>query len=86
MITRFAPSLTGYLHLGHVLHMIYVWGIARAQGGQVICRIDVKADLKARMAQGFTPPEPKYRTGAFAKYAKLVHSASDGAVTSFPFD
>jgi dihydroxy-acid dehydratase len=49
-------------------------------------RIDVNADLKARMAKGFTPPEPKYRHGAYAKYAKLVHSASDGAVTSFPFD
>ena len=38
--TRFAPSLTGYLHLGHVLHMIYVWGIARAKGGRVIARIE----------------------------------------------
>jgi glutamyl-tRNA synthetase/glutamyl-Q tRNA(Asp) synthetase len=40
MKTRFAPSLTGYLHLGHVLHMIYVWGIARAQGAEVVCRIE----------------------------------------------
>jgi glutamyl-tRNA synthetase/glutamyl-Q tRNA(Asp) synthetase len=40
MITRFAPSLTGYLHLGHVLHMLYVWGIARANSGQVLCRIE----------------------------------------------
>ena len=40
MITRFAPSLTGYLHLGHVLHMLYVWGIARAKGGRVISRIE----------------------------------------------
>jgi len=38
--TRFAPSLTGYLHLGHVLHMIYVWGIARARGGRVVSRIE----------------------------------------------
>ena len=38
--TRFAPSLTGYLHLGHVLHMVYVWGIARAKGGRVISRIE----------------------------------------------
>lgn len=40
MTTRFAPSLTGYLHLGHVLHMIYVWGIARAKGAQVVSRIE----------------------------------------------
>lgn len=40
MTTRFAPSLTGYLHLGHVFHMLYVWGVARARGGKVICRIE----------------------------------------------
>lgn len=38
--TRFAPSLTGYLHLGHVLHMIHVWGIARSTGGRVVSRIE----------------------------------------------
>jgi dihydroxyacid dehydratase/phosphogluconate dehydratase len=27
-------------------------------------------------------PKPRYRTGALAKYARLVSSASDGAVTS----
>ena len=40
MTTRFAPSLTGYLHLGHVLHMIHVWGVARAQSGKVLSRIE----------------------------------------------
>jgi glutamyl-tRNA synthetase/glutamyl-Q tRNA(Asp) synthetase len=40
MLTRFAPSLTGYLHLGHVLHMLYVWAIARANGAKVLCRIE----------------------------------------------
>ncbi len=40
MVTRFAPSLTGYLHLGHVLHMLYVWGLARTNSGKVICRIE----------------------------------------------
>ncbi|MBT8045587.1 MAG: hypothetical protein KJN67_00345, partial [Pontiella sp.] len=40
MTTRFAPSLTGYLHLGHVLHMLYVWGIARKTGAQVVSRIE----------------------------------------------
>ncbi len=40
MITRFAPSLTGYLHLGHVLHMLYVWGVARARGAKVAARIE----------------------------------------------
>ena len=40
MRTRFAPSLTGYLHLGHVLHMLYVWGVAKACGAEVLYRIE----------------------------------------------
>jgi glutamyl-Q tRNA(Asp) synthetase len=39
-LTRFAPSPTGYLHLGHVVNAIYVWGIARALGGRVLLRIE----------------------------------------------
>jgi glutamyl-tRNA synthetase/glutamyl-Q tRNA(Asp) synthetase len=39
-ITRFAPSPTGYLHLGHVVNAIYVWGIAGALGGKVLLRIE----------------------------------------------
>jgi glutamyl-tRNA synthetase/glutamyl-Q tRNA(Asp) synthetase len=39
-VTRFAPSPTGYLHLGHVVNAIYVWGLARARGGRVILRIE----------------------------------------------
>ena len=50
MITRFAPSLTGYLHLGHVLHMIYVWGLARAKEGTVISRIE-DHDLSRRRSE-----------------------------------
>ena len=40
LITRFAPAPTGYLHLGHVLNAIYVWGIARASDGRVLLRIE----------------------------------------------
>ena len=47
--------------------------------------INVDADLAAR-AKNWTKPAPKYRSGAYAKYAALVQSASKGAVTSFPFD
>jgi glutamyl/glutaminyl-tRNA synthetase len=38
--TRFAPSPTGYLHLGHVVNAIYVWGLARAHRGSVLLRIE----------------------------------------------
>ena len=40
MITRFAPSPTGHLHLGHLLNAIYVWRLARRAGGQVRLRIE----------------------------------------------
>src|SRR5689334_1215225 len=39
-LTRFAPSPTGYLHLGHVANAVYVWGIARALGGRVLLRLE----------------------------------------------
>ena len=39
-LTRFAPSPTGYLHLGHVANAIHVWGIARALGGRVLLRLE----------------------------------------------
>ncbi len=38
------------------------------------------AELRARLA-GWTPPAPAFRTGVMAKYARLVSSASEGAVT-----
>jgi glutamyl/glutaminyl-tRNA synthetase len=38
--TRFAPSPTGRLHLGHLLNALYVWGIARATGGTVVLRVE----------------------------------------------
>jgi glutamyl-tRNA synthetase/glutamyl-Q tRNA(Asp) synthetase len=40
LVTRFAPSPTGYLHLGHVVNAIYVWGLARARSGRVILRLE----------------------------------------------
>ncbi len=39
-LTRFAPSPTGYLHLGHVANAVWVWGIARALGGRVLLRLE----------------------------------------------
>jgi dihydroxy-acid dehydratase len=45
-------------------------------------RIDVEAPLDARRAR-WTAPAARYSGGALAKYAQLVSSASDGAVTGF---
>ncbi len=46
-------------------------------------RIDTDADLESRRAD-WQPRKPAYASGALAKYAYLVSSASEGAVTSFP--
>jgi glutamyl-Q tRNA(Asp) synthetase len=48
MLTRFAPSPTGYLHLGHVVNAIYAWGLARAAGGQVLLRIEDHDRIRCR--------------------------------------
>ncbi|MEZ5997324.1 MAG: tRNA glutamyl-Q(34) synthetase GluQRS [Hyphomonas sp.] len=39
-VTRFAPSPTGYLHLGHAASAFHVWDGARAAGGTVLLRIE----------------------------------------------
>jgi len=40
VVTRFAPSPTGYLHLGHVRNAIEVWRFAREHGGRVLLRVE----------------------------------------------
>jgi dihydroxy-acid dehydratase len=47
-------------------------------------RLDVmisEAEMNTRRGQWAAPP-PRYTTGVMAKYAKLVSSASQGAVTN----
>jgi len=48
VLTRFAPSPTGYLHLGHVANAIYVWGVAGARGGRVRLRIEDHDRIRSR--------------------------------------
>jgi len=38
--TRFAPSPTGYLHIGGVRTALFCWLFARGQGGKFVLRID----------------------------------------------
>lgn len=87
---RFSGASYGFV-IGHVAPEAAHGGpIAFVQNGDKVTidveaqTINVGADLKAR-SKGWTPPTPKYPSGAYAKFAKLVGSASKGAVTSFPF-
>jgi dihydroxy-acid dehydratase len=44
-------------------------------------RAELSDDEIAARLRDVKHPEPRYRSGVFAKYAALVSSASEGAVT-----
>lgn len=48
LVTRFAPSPTGYLHLGHVVNAICVWGIAQVVGARVVLRLEDHDRVRCR--------------------------------------
>jgi dihydroxy-acid dehydratase len=87
---RFSGGTHG-LMIGHVAPEAALGGpIALvAEGDSIVVDVDAhelnlevdEAVLAERRAR-WTPPEPKYRTGALAKYAALVSSASEGAITN----
>lgn len=85
---RFSGATYGFM-VGHVCPEASLGGpIAFLQDGDTITidvdarTLSVDADLQAR-AKGWTP-KPRALQGAYAKFAALVSSASEGAVTSFP--
>ena len=46
--------------------------------------VDLSAEAIADRLDSWSPPSPRYSTGVMAKYAALVSSASEGAVTRVP--
>ncbi len=86
---RFSGATHG-LMAGHVAPEAAVGGpIAVIQEGDIIVfdiekrRLDVELpeeELKRRLAE-WKPPEARYSSGVFHKYAALVSSASEGALT-----
>src|SRR3954447_15891317 len=40
IVTRFAPSPTGYLHLGHAFSALAAWHRARDAGGRFLLRLE----------------------------------------------
>ena len=72
IISRFAPAPTGFLHLGHVVNAVRVWGETQARSGRVLLRIEdhdrqrsrrrfEKAILEDLAWLGFAPDEPPVR-------------------------
>jgi glutamyl-tRNA synthetase/glutamyl-Q tRNA(Asp) synthetase len=48
VLTRYAPSPTGHLHLGHIVNAIYVWGLARTANGRVLLRMEDHDRIRCR--------------------------------------
>ena len=83
---RFSGATHGFV-VGHVAPEAADGGpIALVRDGDTVTldlesrRLDVEEDLEPRRA-GLRHQEPRYASGALAKYARLVGSASEGAVT-----
>ncbi len=89
---RFSGATHG-LMVGHVSPEAVRGGplAALADGDVVVVDVESRElraelsddEISARLA-GWSPPPPRYTQGVFAKYAALVSSASEGAVTSAP--
>ncbi|TFB65052.1 MULTISPECIES: dihydroxy-acid dehydratase [Cryobacterium] len=86
---RFSGGTTG-LCIGHIApEAVDAGPIAFVRDGDLI-RVDIAArtldllvessELAARR-DGWAPLPPRYTRGVLAKYAKLVHSAAEGAIT-----
>lgn len=87
---RFSGATRG-LMVGHVAPEAAAGGpIAALADGDIVvfdiekCELTVELsdEMIAQRLADWTPPEPRYKAGVFAKYVALVSSAAEGAVTN----
>jgi glutamyl-Q tRNA(Asp) synthetase len=83
-VTRFAPSPSGRLHLGHAFAAVVAWSEAKRAGGRFLVRIDdldqarCRAEFEQAIAEdlrwlGLDWPEPMRRqSGHLAEYAAAL--------------
>lgn len=84
VVTRFAPSPTGYLHVGGARTALYSWLVAKAQGGEFVLRIEdtdrerstqpaIDAILEGMEWLGLNWDRgPYYQTQRFERYKELI--------------
>lgn len=89
MRTRFAPSPTGYLHIGGARTALYSWLHARKHGGRFVLRIEdtdrersteesVNAILEGMTWLGLEYDEgPFYQTHRFERYNEVIQQLMD---------
>jgi dihydroxy-acid dehydratase len=87
---RFSGGTHG-LMIGHIAPEAALGGPIGlvAEGDEIVIDVDARRldlnvpdDVLARRRAGWTAPAPRYTGGVMAKYAALVSSASEGAVTT----
>lgn len=89
VVTRFAPSPTGYLHIGGARTALYSWLFARQQGGKFVLRIEdtdrerstdesVQAIFDGMNWLGLAHDEgPFFQTQRFDRYKEIVQQLLD---------
>lgn len=87
--TRFAPSPTGFIHLGNIRSALYPWAFARSQGGTFILRIEdtdlerssqaaVDVILEGMHWLGLDPDEgPFYQMQRMDRYREVLARMKD---------
>jgi len=87
--TRFAPSPTGFIHLGNIRSALYPWAFARANNGVFILRIEdtdeerssqeaVDVILESMQWLGLNHDEgPFYQMQRMDRYKQVVHEMLD---------
>jgi dihydroxy-acid dehydratase len=87
---RFSGATRG-ISVGHIAPEAAVGGmIAYVKDGDLITidvdqrelRLDISGRELTNRRKGWQTPEPRYKKGVMAKYARSVSSASEGAITS----
>ena len=89
VVTRFAPSPTGYLHVGGARTALYSWLYAKSQGGEFVLRIEdtdiERSTEEAKQAildgmewLGLTWDKgPYYQTERFDRYKTIIQTLLD---------
>jgi glutamyl-tRNA synthetase len=96
--TRFAPSPTGFLHIGGARTALYCWLEARHRGGQFILRIEdtdrersteaaVQAILDGMHWLGLDPDEgPFYQTQRMDRYREIAQRLHDAGKAYWAYE
>ena len=96
--TRFAPSPTGYLHIGGARTALYCWLEARHQGGAFILRIEdtdrerstdaaVQAILDGMAWLGLDPDEgPIFQTARMDRYRQVAQQLLDAGHAYYAYE